>query len=351
VTPQVIDNFLPEANYKTLREFIQAQPMKYGAKSNSQTDPHGHWSWKPVHDNQQNLANLVGDLPSPLRGIWDFVHVTKLNFPNGSPPAVIRCYANGYTYGTDGYFHVDSQRSDEQTIIIYICDKWEPDWAGETVWVAQAGTRNDALPWPNRAVILPSNISHCARAVSRKCTALRTTFMFKTRPRQSVSFEKLSTFLAANGALNLKHENGTLHDHLVRVFSILEEKKLPTEVCFAGGLHSVYGTNAFPHKLFDSNSSGWRSHLATVFGKSAEAIAFLFSIIDRPKTLEAPAIHKIDSYGLEMRYAKVMEPVQASVVRNLRLIECANLLDQGALGKWPNLSKFWEEICKGSSSP
>ena len=37
---------------------------------------------------------------APLKRAWEFLRDTQL--PND---VLIRCYLNGYTYGTDGYFH------------------------------------------------------------------------------------------------------------------------------------------------------------------------------------------------------------------------------------------------------
>jgi hypothetical protein len=248
-------------------------------------------------------------------------------------PALVRCYANGYQYGTDGYFHTDSVRADEQTVIIYICDKWEPDWAGETHWYSQAGQQNSAIPWPNRALILPSNLMHCARAVSRKCTSLRLTLMYKVRNKRSDNFEKLSEFLVKRGALSHKHKDGSLHDHLVRVYQLLEDKKLPESICFGGGLHSIYGTNIYEGQMFDPSNPQSRATVADTFGKEAEALAYLFSMLDRPSCLEQDTI--------TLRYSADIK-VQPQALPRLQLIEAANLLDQKSLDKWPNLKKVWD---------
>jgi SM-20-related protein len=339
MTPRVIDNFLPADLYDKLRKYVQSQPMKYGSKSNSQTDPHGHWSWKPTIDNRHNLADLTYLLSPPLLDAWNLIR----NKHTG--PALVRCYANGYQYGTDGYFHTDSVRADEQTVIIYICDKWEPDWAGETHWYSQAGQQNSAIPWPNRALILPSNLMHCARAVSRKCTSLRLTLMYKVRNKRSDNFEKLSSFLAKpnHGALFHKHKDGSLHDHLVRVYQLLEDKKLPPEVCFGGGLHSIYGTNIYEGQMFDPSNPQSRATVADTFGKDAESLAHAFSILDRPKTLESEYLMCLDKAQVEtnLRYSGHCW-VSCDAFRQLQLIEAANLLDQKSLDKWPNLKKVWD---------
>jgi SM-20-related protein len=336
--PTVIDDFLPAGDYARLRDYVLSQPMAYGSKSNNQTDPHGHWSWKPVHDQRQNLADLTATLPPLPREMWHKVNqkIWELN-----SAAIVRCYANGYTYGTDGYFHTDSQRADEHTIIIYICKDWLGDWAGETVFWDGHDEYTSVLPRANRAVIAPSNMSHCARAVSRKCNVLRTTFMYKTRPKRSADFERLSAFLVEHGGLKQEHTAGTLHDHLVRVFQLLEDKfkdMKAKELCFAGGLHSIYGTNVYQRQLLKPDAIG-RSVVSSYFGQSAEALAFMFSLLDRPATLEKPDLH--DS-RLKLRYDHMVE-VSPQMLRQLQLIECANLADQNSLAKWPNLAKIWSE--------
>ncbi len=336
--PAVIDDFLPADAYRELREYVQSQPMRYGAKSNSQTDPHGHWSWKPIHDNQKNLADLTLTLPPLLLRTFNRV---KLHAALGQDPVVIRCYANGYTYGTDGYFHTDSDRHDEKTVILFMCEKWDPDWAGETVY----GKPEDGavLPYPNRALIIESNQPHAARAVSRKCTALRTTLMFKTRPRRSEGFERLSEWLVAKGALKFKHAKGTLHDHLCRVFQLLYDRGHGgIDVFYAGGLHSIYGTNAYQSQLIVPTPIT-RGEVADRFGKEAESLAYLFSCVDRPGTLESPAWSSPEESHLLMRHDQKMS-VSKDQLRNLRLIECANLADQDSLTpeKWPVLHSIWK---------
>lgn len=334
MTFQVINDFLPADDYRKLLTFVQDQPMRYGSKSNGRTDPHGHWSWKPIHDNQKNLADLTGTLPDSLIVPWRLVR-ERANLPN---TAVIRSYANGYTYGTDGYFHTDSDRHDERTIILYMCDTWENDWAGETVG---EGGEFWCAPRPNRALIIPSNMPHAARAVSRKCNVLRTTLMFKTRPKRSQWFEHLSQWLVDRGALKFDHSKGTLHDHLVRVFDLLMRRDgMTLEVAYAGGLHSIYGTNVYQKQLLVPTPNT-RGVVASQFGKEAEALAYLFSVLNRPGCFERVLPHKEDNWGLEMRHDQTMT-VSAIQLRSLQLIEAANLLDQDSLSKWPNIKAVWE---------
>jgi SM-20-related protein len=353
MNPILLDNFFPADLYDRLRKTVRSAPMSYGSKSNSRTDPHGHWSWKPIHDSTHNLADLSNELfnhgHKPLSHGWNFLFTGPC-----IDMKLVRCYANGYTYGTDGYFHRDSEREGELTVIIYICDEWPLDWAGETV-CTDGKTYWSYMPRPNRVLILPSNMMHAARAVSRKCTGLRTTLMYKARPRRSHAFEYQSDWLRDTGALKFDHSDGSLHDHLMRVFYLLEQKLLHldnivkmgntadvahsgTATAMAGGLHSIYGTNAFTKQLLEPHASS-RSWVADKFGKEAEDLAYLFHLLDRPKTLEEAKFGDGD-VCLQYRHQET-DWFPQHRVRALQLIECANLADQGSLEKWPNLLKLW----------
>ena len=336
----VIDNFLPPTEYEKLARFISHEPMEYGSRSNSKTDPHGHWSRKFVTGGGHNLADVSNALEddarlAPVNAAWKLLRDTRLE-----DGILIRCYLNGYTYGVDGYFHSDSRRADEHTAIIYMNDHWEPDWAGETTFLGENGDIvKSVLPKRNRVVIFPANMPHAGRSVSRKCTVLRKTLIYKARRKRSANFEKLSLFLRKVGALNYGHQKGTLHDHLVRTFSILERRGFNNAVCFGGGLHSIYGTNAFKHSVMTPDT---KPAIIDEFGHDAEHMAYLFSILDRPKTLETPL--SLDSdHAMVRRNDKQQLRLQRQIFDDLRKIECANLQDQNSLDGYSALSELWEK--------
>ncbi len=337
----VVDNFLPRNLFAQLAQFVSSQPMAYGSRSNLRTDPHGHWISSFSKGSRRNLADVSGDLEenedvAPLSTAWKHLRDTHLQ-----NELLIRCYLNGYTYGTDGYFHVDSDRAGEHTTILYMNDYWEPDWAGETVFLDETGEIvRSVLPRMNRAVIFPANVQHAGRSVSRKCMVLRQTLIFKSRERRTDNFEKLSAFLRESGACNYAHKSGTLHDHLVRTYSVLEAKGFDSDVCFGGGLHSIYGTNAFAHRVLDSSA---KAAIVNEFGARAEELAHLFSQLERPKTLESPAELNADSAVVELRSGEKMS-LPRKTFDDLRKIECANLMDQNAHGKLRALSDFWKML-------
>jgi SM-20-related protein len=335
----VLDDFLPRPIYESLEDQTSRTPLVYGSRSNFKTDPHGHWSWDFAAAGPPNLADVsavlaADETAAPVWAAWQFVHRTQL------PDSVlIRCYMNGYTYGTDGYFHTDSERPDEHTIVLYINDYWEPDWAGETVLLGEdAEITKAVLPRSNRAVIFPSTLQHAGRAVSRKCTVLRKTLIFKTRRTRSEDFEKLSAFLRDAGACDRAHHRGSLHDHLVRTFSLLEAKGLDRTVCLGGGLHAVYGTNAFGTGILTPDA---QTEIVRAFGERAEELARLFSMINRPKSLESPLRLDDETASVDLVDGQRLE-LGRSVFDNLRKIECANLADQGTLARHPALNTFWD---------
>jgi SM-20-related protein len=335
----VVDNFLPPKLFADLARFISSEPMAYGSRSNLRTDPHGHWIRNFVTGSRTNLADVSSDLKeneeaAPLSFAWEFLRETRLE-----DDLLIRCYLNGYTYGTDGYFHSDSERPGEHTTILYMNDYWEPDWAGETVFLGNDGDIvRSVLPRTNRAVIFPSNMEHAGRSVSRKCMVLRKTLIFKSRKKRSSNFEKLSSFLQEVGAGKYSHKSGTLHDHLVRTFSILETKGFDSAVCFGGGLHSIYGTNSFAHRVLTPAS---KATIVDEFGPRAEELARLFSELERPRTLESPQDLNSESAIVELRDGQTIT-LQREAFDDLRKIECANMMDQNASAKYKALSEFWK---------
>jgi SM-20-related protein len=335
----VLDDFLPRPTYDALAQLISEQSLAYGSRSNFKTDPHGHWSRDFVTAGPHNLADVAhvlgaDETVAPLEAAWKFLHDKHL-----PDTVLIRCYLNGYTYGTDGYFHADSQRPDEHTTILYVNDYWDPDWAGETVFLGGDDEILKAvLPRRNRAIIFPSDTLHAGRAVSRKCVILRKALVFKARKARSDDFEKLSAFLQRIGAARRGHETGTLHDHLVRTFSTLEAKGLDRSVCFGGGLHAIYGTSTFGRGVLTREAN---AEVVKEFGERAHELAYLFSVLNRPRTLESPLTLTAETAVVELVGGQTLD-LSRTTFDDLRQIECANLADQGALARHGRLSELWK---------
>lgn len=105
------------------------------------------------------------------------------------------------------------------------------------------------------------------------------------------------------------------------------------DVALAGGLHSIYGTNAFTDTTVGSDK---RPVIRQLFGEKAERLAWLFSQINRPQCFE----------GQKLKNWKTGEPVEVSEedLKDLMLIEVANLSDNDEkLTSFPNLERFYHE--------
>jgi SM-20-related protein len=95
---------------------------------------------------------------------------------------LMRCYANGMSYGMDGTVHIDSSRPNNYTFIYYPHERWSPNWGGETLFYNREETNVIACcyPHPNGAAFFDARIPHRANGVTRQYPGTRITLMFKT---------------------------------------------------------------------------------------------------------------------------------------------------------------------------
>lgn len=116
-------------------------------------------------------------------------------------------------------------------------------------------------------------------------------------------------FLLARGTGVAPHGKGTLLDHLVGTHDLLERWRASEPVRIAGLFHSIYGTTFFKHRSVPLTE---RHVLMKLIGSRAEALAFQFCTLERPRCLfgGAPWLPWTD-------------------IRDLAEIEAANLIQQG----------------------
>lgn len=186
-SPVVCDNILPDAARQALNNSLHGDNVragwKFGWKSRSTEDAFSFWHRHFAgYINIAEEANAYDCEPE----IADFPLIHDLWFYLSSGPLaghrLIRCYANGHTYGSDGTVHVDTKLAGSYTSVYYPHRVWSPDWGGETVFFNEDRTDIIACvyPKPNRLVVFDGRIPHVARGVSRLCPVLRVTLMFKT---------------------------------------------------------------------------------------------------------------------------------------------------------------------------
>ena len=92
-----------------------------------------------------------------------------------------RSYVNVAHFGDMLYSHVDCAPGvGELTALWYICDRWDHEWGGETVFFdARKDVRAAVSPKPGRLAVFDGEVSHAGRAPNRICFATRYTLAFK----------------------------------------------------------------------------------------------------------------------------------------------------------------------------
>jgi SM-20-related protein len=176
------DHFVPEALRMSLMALMRRPIWAYGWKSVRARDRYGFWHAHFAggdEDERSSCEDALAGLPasSPVLALWGLL---SQNMLKGHRP--IRVYANGHTYGTEGYIHTDNEDPRFFTTIYYAHGLWEADWAGETVFFsAESGEILHAvLPMPGRIVTFNGATPHAARGVSRECPELRISLVFKS---------------------------------------------------------------------------------------------------------------------------------------------------------------------------
>ena len=139
--------------------------------------------------------------------------------------------------------------------------------------------------------------------------------------------EAVLTYLQSLGAFKKGHTGRKLGDHLMGTYDLLKGAGCREDICLAGAFHSIYGSNAFRSQSIEPTDKN-RKLMRMLIGDKAERLAFLFSIIDRPKGIES-------GRPQDWRTTMPMSITQGEL-HDLRIIEAANLLEQGeGLDKYP----------------
>ena len=212
---------------------------------------------------------------------------------------------------------------------------WQRDWGGETTIYHGDNIAHAELPKYNAGIIFHGDQWHSARAVTRICPSQRITLMFKyaehgTDPMR----DEIQKFLTLLGCESVKHSGRTLWTHLLNVYDILKQHGHSQEVCSAGGLHSIFGTNAFKHQMLNINQ---RHVVVNLIGEDATKLVELFHAVKRPNTLESAI--KNNSLVVELNTG-VKKTLTQNELNSICAIEAANLADQKSLKNYPLIAKF-----------
>lgn len=305
--------------------------LKYGWKSSIDKNyDYGHW----------NNTILNGSIYEPfdhslmpyiskhkeINFIWEYIKNIL------GERLLLRCYINAYTFGTDAYAHFDDiwitksfgSNTLSETVIIYLNEKWDIDWAGETViFNDEKDIETAVLPKFGRTLIFNSNKLHAARPVTRTCPSLRSVLVFKTGDVK-ISSKKIKFLL--DYTKNIPHLNKSFFEHLFNTMLKLEKNKVDYDVCKAGLFHAIYST-----EFFNAGLKIERKVVIDLIGEYSESLVYEFcSVKNRFETL----VKNLKNYDNKFR-------------KDLLLIERANLADQNLDGKYTlQINILTEEINK-----
>lgn len=324
-----ISNCLPAEMADTVATFIKGGSWRHGWPSNKSMG-YTHWNQDYGRGSAENSLDISHNLRDPLATVWTYLQTQ--HFPNTH---LLRCYANGHTYGIEGYPHTDSSREYDRTIVIYLNEGWRREWGGETLIYDQDQIIHAELPKYNTGLVFPGNKWHVARGVTRICPHLRMTLMFKFCPDNvDNKRDEIQKFLQDVGANKTPHSDGNLMGHLLRTYDILKIQGYSDAICNAGALHSIFGTNIFQHKTLNPAD---RPHIEALIGAEATVLVELFCKINRPATLENAlengncVVHC--NNGADMT-------ITQEQLNSLCAIEAANLHDQAGLDYYPRIKTF-----------
>lgn len=324
-----VKQVLPDELLKQVKSVIDTVPWRYGWASNKSIE-FTHWNHDFAGAGALNSIDVSDKIKGPIKDAWD--HIQKHIV---GPSALLRCYTNSHTFGVEGYPHTDSKRNVDKTILIYMTPNWQRNWGGETVVYHGDEIAHAELPHYGSGLIFNGVDWHCARAVTRICPAQRITLMFKYSPHDADPIRnRLQEFLTAQGTNKIKHSGRTLWTHLLNTYDILKAAGFDQDICSAGGLHSIFGTNAFTKQILTLDQ---RDIVVNVIGESATDLVELFNKIKRPSSLEAALKNNSLEVELNTGGTMTLTPIQ---LNSICAIEAANLADQKSLKNYPLIKKF-----------
>lgn len=239
---QVLD--LPEIEplIGSINEKYVNTGLTYGWKSVvTKKDDYGHWNNMLMNANKHYLMDHT-KLPFIAKKYPEVLSLWNILRPYMGRKKLLRVYINGYTYGTDAYYHMDDTWVNEkyghnaltETAVIYLNSEWEPDWGGETSILDDSGEiEKSVLPKKNRVLIFNANKLHSARPLSRSCPELRKVLVFKTigEGMPTKEIDMVQKYLG---------ENHDLFKHSYKISGLLEKYDQTTPVVLAGLYHAIY---------------------------------------------------------------------------------------------------------------
>jgi SM-20-related protein len=181
----VLDRLVPKGLRVRIGTLLRGAIWQYGWKSDSDRDAYGYWhvAFSGGDDRSRTSCEKQLAAQPDFCAINDLWRCLKHGHLAGHEP--LRVYANGHTFGVEGYVHVDNADPHNYfTTLYYAHPEWRQNWAGELVFYdpkSDGDTIGVVYPKPGRVVTFHGNLPHVARAPSRECPVLRISVAIKTQ--------------------------------------------------------------------------------------------------------------------------------------------------------------------------
>jgi len=123
------------------------------------------------------LANL------PRSSLWQATEQAIGQVRPGERFLPYRVYTNYSSFGDTLLTHVDAAgAARELTALWYLCESWDTEWGGETLFYDDSGDAQIAVsPKPARLLLFDGAIRHAGKPPNRNCPVARYTFAIKLR--------------------------------------------------------------------------------------------------------------------------------------------------------------------------
>jgi SM-20-related protein len=122
----------------------------------------------------ENLARI---------SLWPATERAVAHLRPGERFVPYRVYTNFASFGDTLLTHVDAvPGARELTALWYLCDRWDTEWGGETLFYTDDGDAEIAVsPRPGRLLLFDGAIRHAGKPPNRNCQVARFTFAIKLR--------------------------------------------------------------------------------------------------------------------------------------------------------------------------
>lgn len=165
----VYDGLMPEPELLKLWSVLNRAGFTRTEVASPDTAEHRHWATEIA---MERLPTMPFFAPT-LAALADYAPKQRYR--------AHRCYVNVAHYGDMLFSHTDClPGAGELTALWYICDRWDHEWGGETMFYDDTNdVRAAVTPRPGRLAIFDGALLHVGRPPNRNCHVPRFTLALK----------------------------------------------------------------------------------------------------------------------------------------------------------------------------